>query len=229
MRKKSGLKTLLLAKIGRKFTDFLKESSNFCSIPQSFSLKNVHYFKSHNLPIHFHASSKEKTFKKGHLLPIYGITYFSHFFRTFAKNCTFLSFFAKKVRCEKCRGLLVYVRCAQRFGIILVRITWAKTCCALLFQMCFISHSRLTGCDCNNDCCKTGAAPKKEQKKEKPPSPAVCKANNGKKCMMKKDLPWWAGPYYMKNTGDPCFLFGRYRRRVQICSIFFYYSTCNLI
>ena len=90
-----------MVKLGRKFTDFLKESSNFCSIPQSFSLKNVHYFKSHNLPIHFHASSKEKTFKKGHLLPIYGITYFSHFFRTFAKNCTFLSFFVKKVICEK--------------------------------------------------------------------------------------------------------------------------------
>ena len=64
-------------------------------------LKNVPDFKSHNLPIHFHASFKKETFKKGHLLPIYGITYFSHFFRTFAKNCTFLSFFAKKVRCEK--------------------------------------------------------------------------------------------------------------------------------
>ena len=97
VRKKSGLKTLLLAKIGRKFTDFLKESTNFCPLLQSVSKMSV-MSKVTIYPYIFMHPLKKETFKKGHLLPIYGITYFSHFFRTFAKNCTFLSFFAKKVR-----------------------------------------------------------------------------------------------------------------------------------
>ena len=90
-------------------------------------LKNVPDFKSHNLPIHFHASFKKETFKKGHLLPIYGITYFSHFFRTFAKNCTFLSFFAKKVKCEK------MPRSTPKY-VLLHRVTWNQ----LGFPSCYI-------------------------------------------------------------------------------------------
>ena len=95
VRKKSGLKTLLLAKIGRKFTDFLEESTNFCPLPQSVSKMSL-ISKVTIYPYIFMHPLKKETFKKGHLLPIYGITYFSHFFALSRKIVLFFRFSRKK-------------------------------------------------------------------------------------------------------------------------------------
>ena len=99
VRKKSGLKTLLLAKIGRKFTDFLEESTNFCPLPQSVSKMSL-ISKVTIYPYIFMHPLKKETFKKGHLLPIYGITYFSHFSH-FREKLYFSFVFRKKSKMRK--------------------------------------------------------------------------------------------------------------------------------
>ena len=100
VRKKSGLKTLLLAKIGRKFTDFLEESTNFCPLPQSVSKMSL-ISKVTIYPYIFMHPLKKETFKKGHLLPIYGITYFSHFFSHFREKLYFSFVFREKSKMRK--------------------------------------------------------------------------------------------------------------------------------
>ena len=101
VRKKSGLKTLLLAKIGRKFTDFLEESSNFCPLPQSVSLKNVPDFKSHNLPIHFHASFKERNIQKRTFAANLWYNIFFAFFSHFREKLYFSFVFREKSKMRK--------------------------------------------------------------------------------------------------------------------------------
>ena len=98
VRKKIWLKNTTF---GRQFTYILEEWPEVWPLPQSVSLKNAPYFKSHNLPLHFHASSKERNIQKNTFAANLWYNIFFAFFRTFAKNCTFLSFFAKKVKCEK--------------------------------------------------------------------------------------------------------------------------------
>ena len=95
VRKKIWLKNTTF---GRQFTYILEEWPEVWPLPQSVSLKNAPYFKSHNLLLHFYVCSKNKEkSSKGHFLPNYGIKYFSHF----RKKMYFYFVFREKIKMRK--------------------------------------------------------------------------------------------------------------------------------